>query len=78
MEEVGLRVKDITYYKSQPWGFTGTLLLGYFARLDGSDVVTMDEKELSKAEWFHRDEIPPTDLNISLTSEMIEHFRQKS
>lgn len=78
MEEVGLRVKDITYYKSQPWGFTGTLLLGYFARLDGSDVVTMDEKELSKAEWFHRDEIPPTDLDISLTSEMIEHFRQKS
>lgn len=75
MEEVGLKVKDITYYKSQPWGFTGTLLLGYFARLDGSDKVTIDETELSKAVWFHRDELPPTDLSISLTSEMIEHFR---
>lgn len=76
MEEVGLRVKDITYYKSQPWGFTGTLLLGYFARLDGSDKLTVDESELSKAEWFHRSELPPTDLSISLTSEMIEQFRK--
>lgn len=75
MEEVGLKVKDITYYKSQPWGFTGTLLLGYFAALDGSDEVTMDENELSKAQWFSRSEIPETDLNISLTNEMIEKFR---
>lgn len=75
MEEVGLKVKDISYYKSQPWGFTGTLLLGYFAVLDGSDKLTMDESELSKAQWFHRNEIPKTDSSISLTNEMIEYFR---
>ncbi len=75
MEEVGLRVKNIRYYKSQPWGFTGTLLLGYFAELDGSDKVTVDESELSRAQWFSRSEIPKSDSDISLTNEMIEYFR---
>ena len=28
MEEVGLTVKNIRYYKSQPWGFDSNLLLG--------------------------------------------------
>lgn len=40
MEEVGLKVKNIKYYKSQPWAFSGSLLLGYFAQLDGSDQIT--------------------------------------
>ena len=26
MEEVGLKVKNLRYYKSQPWSFSGTLL----------------------------------------------------
>ena len=30
MEEVGLHVKNITYYKSQPWSFSDTLLMGFF------------------------------------------------
>ena len=28
MEEVGLKVKNIRYYKSQPWSFSDTLLTG--------------------------------------------------
>ena len=36
LEEVGLRVKNIRYYKSQPWGMAGDLLLGFFAEVDGS------------------------------------------
>ena len=53
MEEVGLKVKNITYYKSQPWGTDSNLLLGFFsASWTGSDRITMDEDELSTAEWF--------------------------
>ncbi len=36
MEEVGLRVKNIRYYKNQPWGFSDSILMGYWAELDGS------------------------------------------
>ena len=43
MEEVGLKVKNITYYKNQPWAFSDTLLMGFFCELDGSDQVKLDE-----------------------------------
>ncbi|MGF6376204.1 NAD+ diphosphatase [Clostridiales Family XIII bacterium PM5-7] len=75
-EEVGLTVKNVTYYKSQPWGSESNLLLGYFAELDGDDTIALDEEELSTAEWFQRDEIPMTDDGFSLTSEMMEAFKK--
>ena len=53
MEEVGLKVKNIRYYKTQPWGVTGGLLLGYYCDLDGDDeTITLDENELSMAEFY--------------------------
>lgn len=36
-EEVGLHVKNIHYYKSQPWPHSSSLLFGFFAELDGDD-----------------------------------------
>ena len=74
MEEVGLKVKNIRYYKSQPWGIAGNLSVGYFCDLDGDDKVTLDEEELATAEWFHRSELPAEDDGISLTREMIRIF----
>lgn len=77
MEEVGLRVKNIRYYKSQPWSFTDTLLVGFFCEVDGDDSITMDKEELSAAEWFDRNHLPVerSESSISLTGEMIETFR---
>lgn len=46
MEEVGLKVKNMRYYKSQPWSFTDTLLMGFFCELDGEDGITLDTDEL--------------------------------
>ena len=77
MEEVGLKVKNVRYYKSQPWGIAGNLSVGYFCDLDGeNDTVTLDETELASAEWFERDAIPYTDEGISLTGEMIRIFQE--
>lgn len=75
MEETGLRVKNLLFYKSQPWVFTDTLLMGFYAELDGSDEIRVQEDELSEANWFSRDEIPEDHSHISLTGEMIEKFR---
>ncbi len=75
MEEVGLLVKNIRYYKSQPWGIDSNLLLGFFCELDGADKITMDTKELAVAQWFHRDEMPAQDDGISLTREMMGVFK---
>ncbi len=74
MEEVGLKVKNIRFYKSQPWGIDGGLLLGFFCDLEGSDNITLDENELSLAQWHHRNALPIDDDGYSLTREMIRVF----
>ncbi len=74
MEEVGLQVNNIRYYKSQPWGVDSNLLLGYFCELAGDDTIHMDEEELAQAQWYHRNEMPAHDDGISLTREMMDVF----
>ena len=77
MEEVGLSVTNIRYYKSQPWSFSGTVLMGFFCDLDGDDeTIILDENELSLAEWFDRESIPVSPSRDSLTNEMIMTFIQ--
>ena len=75
MEEVGLKVKNIRYYKSQPWSFTDTLLLGFFFELDGDDTITLDQDELALAEWFEREKMPVKEEDLSLTNEMMMAFK---
>ena len=75
MEEVGLAVKNIRYYKSQPWSFSSTLLCGFFCDVDGDTSITLDTNELALAEWFARENIPVEDDGISLTREMIRVFK---
>ena len=76
MEEVGLKVKNIRYYKSQPWGIAGNLSIGYFCDLDGSDEIHLDEQELASAAWFPRNDLPAKDDGISLTREMVRIFEE--
>lgn len=75
MEEVGLKVKNIKYYKSQPWGLSDTLLMGFYADVDGSDTIVLDERELALGEWIERGNIDEDISRLSLTGEMIEQFR---
>ena len=74
MEEVGLKVRNIRYYKSQPWGIDGNVLMGFYCDLDGDDTIHIDEKELALAEWHHRGSLPAKDDGLTLTREMIRVF----
>ena len=76
MEEVGLKVKNIRYYKSQPWGIAGNILMGFYCDLDGSDAIHIDEQELAMADWYPRNALPAQDDGISLTREMIRTFQE--
>lgn len=75
MEESGLRVKNIRYYKSQPWGVANDILMGYYCEVDGDDSIRMDESELSYAKWVPRAEIVLQPDSASLTNEMMMMFR---
>lgn len=75
MEEVGLKVKNIRYYKSQPWALAQDLLAGFFCEVDGDDKIKMDQGELKYAEWVSREEIELQPNNYSLTNEMMKVFK---
>jgi len=75
MEEVGVKVKNIRYYKSQPWPFSSSLLLGFFCDLDGDEHIVLDGMELSEAEWINREDMNIEDDGISLTYEMMAYFQ---
>lgn len=75
MEEVGIRLKNVRYYKSQPWGFSDTVMIGFTAELDGSGELTLQQSEIEDAKWVPREEIAPVESFISIGGELIENFR---
>ncbi|MBO4591522.1 MAG: NAD(+) diphosphatase [Eubacterium sp.] len=75
MEETGVKVKNIRYYKSQPWGMAQDILMGFYCEADGDGEIHMDENELKYAEWVKREDIILQPNNFSLTNEMMKEFR---
>lgn len=82
MEEVGLHVGRLRYYKSQPWSFSDALLSGYFCDVEGDSTIRVDGRELSSGRWLGREELlrklgEQRDRDSSsLTNEMILAFAQ--
>jgi NAD+ diphosphatase len=76
MEETGVKVKNIRYYKSQPWGMAQDILVGYYCEADGDATIRMDETELKYAEWVKREDIVLQPNNLSLTNEMMRRFKE--
>lgn len=77
MEETGLEVENIRYWGSQPWGYDGGVLMGFFCDLKGPDRIRLDETELACAEWKHWRDVPDGIDDVSLTSEMMRVFRKQ-
>ena len=76
MEETGLHVKNIRYYKSQPWGIVDDILAGFYCDVDGDTEIQMDESELKLAEWKKREDIVLQPDDFSLTNEMMLMFKK--
>ncbi len=74
-EETGLRVKNIRYYKSQPWGVALDILAGFWCEVDGDDTIHMDDHELKYAAWVKREDIILQPKDYSLTNEMMSRFK---
>ena len=75
MEEAGLRVKNIRYYKSQPWAIVDDLLAGFYCDVDGATEIHMDATELKEAVWVRREDVVGQPNDFSLTNEMMLVFR---
>jgi NAD+ diphosphatase len=70
-EEVGLEVRDLRYFGSQSWPFPHSLMVGFFAEHAGGDI-RVDEDEISEAQWFDADRLPPIPPRISIARSLID------
>jgi len=77
MEEVGLRIKDLQYFGSQPWGLSYSLATGFFATAEYKAPIILEHEELTDARWFTPQDLPHELDNGSLTAAMIDAFRNK-
>lgn len=55
-EEVGINVTDVSYVDSQPWPFPNSLMLGFVARVESTEI-NLEQEELRSAAWFTAEQI---------------------
>lgn len=55
-EEAGLVVRSLTYRGNQPWPFPASLMVGYRATVEETEL-TIDPAELRSAAWYSREEL---------------------
>lgn len=72
-EEVGIDVKDIRYFGSQPWPFPDSLMIAFTARYAGGDI-RIEESEIADAQWFDCNNLPIIPGKISIARSMIDWF----
>ncbi len=69
-EEVGVEIKNIRYFGSQPWPFPNNLMIAFTAEYAGG-AVTPDGVEIEEAAFFDVDEMPNLPPGISISRRMI-------
>ena len=57
LEEAGIKVKNIHYVGSQSWPFPDQLMLAFTAEYESGEI-KIQEKEITEAAWFKRNELP--------------------
>ena len=69
-EEVGIAVRNIRYFGSEPWPFPDSLMIGFVADHAGGEI-RIDQKEIEAAGWFSRDTLPPVPSKESISRALI-------
>ena len=73
-EEVGLDIQKLKYYRSQPWPFSGSVMLGFTAEADDKQPIIIEENEIKEAGWFERGNLPPYSSGVSISGVLIAAF----
>ena len=76
LEEVGVKVKNIRYFGSQPWPFPHSLMIGFTAAYAGGELAINDE-EIEDAGWYTAESLPGQPGKISIARKLIEWFLAK-
>ncbi|OMJ17813.1 Peroxisomal NADH pyrophosphatase NUDT12 [Smittium culicis] len=69
IEEVGLKLSNVTYFSSQPWPLPNSLMIGCFAKALTLDIA-LDNNELEDAKWFSINDMFNPVKNIEISSHL--------
>jgi NAD+ diphosphatase len=80
-EESGIRVGEVSYFGSQPWPLPRSLMVGFVARAESTEV-SVDGEEIEDARWFTRaqmkEEAEAGTLvlpgGVSISRSLVEHW----
>lgn len=72
-EEVGIRIRNIHYFSSQPWPFPDSLMIGLLGEYESGEIV-VDGIEIEAADWYGRDCLPQIPDPTSIAGRMIRWY----
>jgi len=75
LEEVGIQVRNIKYFGSQPWPFPNSLMIGFTAEYESGEI-SVDGKEILEAGWYDVNSLPEIPSKMSIAREIIDWFVQ--
>ncbi len=75
-EEVGLRVKNLRYFGSQPWPYPNNLMCAFTAEY-ASGEIQVDGKEIGAAGWFTPENLPPIPPAVSISRRLINAWLEE-
>lgn len=75
-EEVGIKVRNIKYFGSQPWPFPDSLMLAFTAEYESGDI-QVDQFEIMDAGWYQADSLPDIPSADSVAGKIIRWYRDQ-
>jgi len=76
-EETNISIGEVHYHSSQPWPFPSSLMLGFTAHAESSDI-RLNDGELEDAKWFTRKELrsgyPKLPYRLSIARRLVEDW----
>lgn len=74
-EEVGIAIRNMRYFGSQPWPFPNSLMIAFTAEYAGGEI-RLEEAEIADAGWFAADALPGLPPRISVARRLIDWFAE--
>jgi NAD+ diphosphatase len=75
-EEVGIKVKNIRYFRSQPWPYPDSLMLAFTAEYESGEI-QVDNEEITDAGWYTADNLPGLPSKASVARKLIDSWLDK-
>ena len=70
-EEVGVRIRNLRYFGSQPWPFPHSLMIAFHAEFESGEI-RIDGVEIEDAQWFDIGNLPRLPASISIARRLID------